>query len=59
MLSNAIDNVLANIEEFIASNNLKLNVKKTQLLWTASRQQHVGNKKESIILEAKDEKGKT
>ena len=35
---------------------MKLNIKKTQLLRTASRQQHAGNKKENIKLQAKNEK---
>ena len=42
----------------MASNNLNLNINKTQLLRTTSRQQHVGNRDEKIILEAKDEHNK-
>ena len=53
-----IDSKLISISDFLAANNLKLNVKKTQLLRTASRQQHVGNKGERIMLKAKSEKGK-
>ena len=56
-LSVKIDNKLIKVEEFLAANNLKLNISKTQILRTASRQQHVGNKGENISLEAKNDKG--
>ena len=56
-LSIKIDNNLIKVEEFLAANNLKLNISKTQILRTASRQQHVGNKTENIALEAKNDKG--
>ena len=44
-LSIKIDNQLLRVNDFLAANNLKLNISKTQLLRTASRQQHAGNKK--------------
>ena len=55
-LSMKIDNQLLRVNDFLAANNLKLNISKTQLLRTASRQQHAGNKKENIKLQAKNEK---
>ena len=45
------------IQKFLAANNLKLNIIKTQLLRCASRQQHVGNRGDKILLEARDENG--
>ena len=56
-LSLKIDDQLLKIEDFLAANNLKLNISKTQILRTASRQQHVGNQRENIILSAKNDKG--
>ena len=56
-ISLKIDDQLLKIEDFLAANNLKLNISKTQILRTASRQQHVGNKRENIILSAKNDKG--
>ena len=55
-LSIKIDKQLLKVEEFLASNNLKLNISKTQILRTASRQQHAGNMRENIVLEAKNDK---
>ena len=55
-LSMKIDNQLLRVKEFLAANNLKLNISKTQILRTASRQQHAGNKRENIMLKAKNEK---
>ena len=56
-LSMKIDAILLDIEDFLVANNLKLNVNKTQLLRTASRQQHVGNNGERVLLDAVDDKG--
>ena len=50
-MSNEIDLKLVSIQDFLAANNLKLNISKTQVLRTASRQQHVGNKGERILLD--------
>ena len=58
ILSVEIDSKLISTKEFLAANNLKLNIGKTQVLRTASRQQHVGNKGERILLEAVDDLGK-
>merc|ERR1712240_296335 len=55
-LSLKIDSQLLKIKEFLAANNLKLNISKTQILRTASRQQHAGNKRENIVLKANNEK---
>ena len=55
MLSMRIDNTLIEIHDFLAANNLKLNISKTQVLRTASRQQLVGNRTEGVVLEAKNE----
>ena len=55
-LSLKIDNQLLKIEDFLAANNLKLNISKTQILRTASRQQHAGNQRENIVLSAKNDK---
>ena len=41
----------------IYSSRRKLNISKTQILRTTSRQQHVSNQQEKIILDAKDNKG--
>ena len=57
-MSVKIDNQLIKVEDFLAANNLKLNISKTQVLRTASRQQIVGNKGENVMLEAVDDKGK-
>ena len=56
-LSIKIDNKLVKVEEFLAANNLKLNISNTQILRTVNGQQHVGNKQENIILEAQNDKG--
>ena len=56
-ISLKIDDQLLKIEDFLAANNLKLNISKTQILRTASRQQHVGNQRENIVLSAKNDKG--
>ena len=56
-VSSKIDKKLISIQNFLAANNLKLNINKTQLLRCASRQQHVGNRGDKILLEARDENG--
>ena len=56
-MSTIIDGKLISTQNFLAANNLKLNIGKTQLLRSASRQQHVGNGGENILLNAVDELG--
>ena len=46
-----IDKTLLDVRDFLAGNNLKLNIDKTELIRTASRQQIGGNKGERVILE--------
>ena len=49
-----MDTILENLELFLKENNLKLNVDKTQLLRTTSRQQLAKNGNEKVILTATD-----
>ena len=53
-----LDQILNNIEIFLSTNILKININKTQLLRTTSRQQLAHNKGENIKLSALGSKGK-
>ena len=57
ILSGKIDNILHNIGEFLKNNRLKLNLEKTELLRTTSRQQLAGNGPESMKLQTLNKKG--
>ena len=52
-----IDTKLVSISDFLAANNLKMNIDKTELIRVASRQQHSGNRGERILLEATNNMG--
>ena len=52
-----LDEILVMLEEFLGSNNLQLNIDKTQLLRITTRQQIVANKGEKICLQALDSDG--
>ena len=56
--SNKLDHILSKMSEFLAANFLKLNIDKTQILRTTSRQQLAENKGEKIKLNALDGNGK-
>ena len=57
-LSLKIDSKLVSISDFLAANNLKMNIGKTKLIRVVSRQQHSGNGEGKILLKAMDKKVK-
>merc|ERR1712105_329572 len=57
MLANKIDHKLLEIEKFLGNNNLKMNVSKTELLRSTTRQQITRNKAETFKLQSLDENG--
>ena len=57
-LANKIDYKLLEIEKFLGNNNLKMNVSKTELLRSTTRQQLAWNKTETLKLNSLDENGK-
>ena len=52
-----LDQILNRIEVFLSINNLKINIDKTQLLRTTSRQQLAHNRGERVLLSTLDSKG--
>ena len=52
-----LDQILNRIEVFLSINNLKINIDKTQLLRTTSRQQLAHNRGENVLLSTLDSKG--
>ena len=56
--SNKLDSLLIKLKLFLRSNNLMLNIDKTQLLRVTPRQQLVANQGENILLEARDKDDK-
>ena len=52
-----IDLKLVEIEKFLKNNNLKMNLSKTELLRSTTRQQLTWNRNETFKLQSLDEKG--